>query len=319
MICTVVIVTLNRPDCVSRCLECLRVQSLQPEQVIVVDASADDRTANVVQRFDGVDYIHSNAGFGHMTYGRNLGLARATGDFVAFLDDDAFAHEGWLAALIEPYADPTIGGVGGRALNGLPGEASIGIERIGRILRTGEVTGNFGADPGRVIEVDHIIGCNMSWRREVLARLGPLREVYRGTEAREDTDISLRVRSLGYRILFNPAAVVDHIGAPRAVGNRFGPLGTYYGSRNTVLLYVLNYGLLSRLVWATVVASLGVWVTDLARRTSAGMLRLALGTAGLVAGLFGGIWLLVKREGDFRFHDKKVDNVVTQLDPQPRV
>ena len=44
----------------------------------------------------------------------NTGVALATGDIVAFLDDDAVAHAGWLTGLTRSYADPDVIGVGGR-------------------------------------------------------------------------------------------------------------------------------------------------------------------------------------------------------------
>ena len=44
---------------------------------------------------------------------RNTGVARSTGDVVAFLDDDAYADPGWLAKLIAPMANPAVAGVGG--------------------------------------------------------------------------------------------------------------------------------------------------------------------------------------------------------------
>ncbi|HTW94788.1 MAG TPA: glycosyltransferase family 2 protein, partial [Tepidisphaeraceae bacterium] len=119
---TVIVVTLNRPDCVRRCLECLESQAPPADQIIVVDASSDDRTRAVVAEFDGVVYLRNDKGFGRMTASRNIGLQRATGDIVAFIDDDAFVHPGWLAELLEPYGDSKVGAVGGRALNNQPDE-----------------------------------------------------------------------------------------------------------------------------------------------------------------------------------------------------
>src|ERR1700690_1478658 len=103
-----------------------------------------------------------------MPHSRNIGLLRAVGDTIAFLDDDAYAHAGWSENLLAAYTDPTIGAVGGRALNNVPGGTNQGLDKIGRIQPNGLLTSNFAADPGQAISVDHIIGCNMSFRREVL-------------------------------------------------------------------------------------------------------------------------------------------------------
>lgn len=96
---SVIVVTLNRPDCVQRCLECLAAQILLPDQVIVVDASPDARTRLVVDKFDDVLYVRNDNGAGNISLARNMGLLRATGDIIVFLDDDAYAHPEWLGEI----------------------------------------------------------------------------------------------------------------------------------------------------------------------------------------------------------------------------
>ena len=59
-----------------------------------------------------------------MTASRNIGLKAATGEIIAFIDDDAFVQEGWLRNLLASYKDISIGAVGGRALNNQPDEVS---------------------------------------------------------------------------------------------------------------------------------------------------------------------------------------------------
>ena len=94
-------------------------------------------------------------------------------------------------------------------MNGQPGEADNGVDRIGRLTADGELHGYFAADPGRTIEVDHVMGCNMSFRRDVLALLGGFREDYPGISGvREDSDMCVRVRQRGYKIMFAPQAAM---------------------------------------------------------------------------------------------------------------
>jgi GT2 family glycosyltransferase len=297
---SVIVVTLNRPECVQQCLDCLRLQEPQPTQIVIIDASADDATAVVTRAFAEVEYIRTDVGYGHMTKSRNLGLWRATGDVVVFIDDDAFAHDGWLAALIEPYANAQVGGVGGRALNNVPGEEARGIDRIGRLLANGTLTGNFAADPGRVIEVDHLIGCNMSWRRTVLIELGGLRDDYPGTEVREETDIALRVRKLGYQLVFQPRAVVTHAGAPQARGRRFDTRYAFYASRNHAQLLVRNFGLTSGIVWRSGLRDAGTAIFEAVGRYAAATARLGARLSGLAIGMAVGCVLRVKERGNVR-------------------
>jgi len=288
---TVIVVTLNRPDCICRCLDSLRLQEPRPDQIIVVDASLDDRTKDAVGEFDKVQYLRNSDGYGRMTASRNIGLKAAFGDVIAFVDDDAFAQDGWLENLLGTFVRfPLAGAVGGRALNRQPGEATEGKARIGRLNGSGTLHGFFAADPGQVIEVDHVMGCNMCFRRDVLAELGGFRTDYPGISGvREDSDMCLRVKKLGYRILFNPAAVVDHIGAPQAKGKRFDWRYVYYSQRNHTAMLLRNFGPQAAIVWRSVITSSAGLVLELVKRFGAAAVRFAAGSLGTARGLISGL------------------------------
>ncbi len=245
---SVVIATYNRPDHVRTCLEHLARQTLRPTEVLVVDSSPDTRTADVVAAFPGVRHLRNELGRGHTATSRALGMAHTVGDVVAFLDDDAYAEPGWLAALLARYTEDTVAAVGGRTLNGREGEDVEGVDEIGLFLGDGSLTGNFAADPGRDLDVDHVIGANMSVRRDVVERLGGIHDHYPGTCFREETDIQLRMRRAGYRIVFTPAAVVLHVAGTYAKGRRFDTRYQYYASRNHVVLltHTLGWGTCAR-------------------------------------------------------------------------
>ncbi len=233
---SVVIVTYNRPDYVRTCLEHLASQTHAPLETVVVDASPETRTRDVVADFPGVVYLRNNLGLGHMATSRAIGVAHTTGEVVAFIDDDAFAEPRWLEEILRRYDIPGVGAVGGRARNNQPGEESEGLDRIGQLLPDGTLTGNFAADPGRDIEVDHMLGANMTYRRDVLAEVGGIHDHFPGTCLREDSDTSLRIRKAGYRIIYTPSAVVLHVGGTYAKGRRFDTRYQYYGARNHVVL-----------------------------------------------------------------------------------
>lgn len=241
---SVVVVTYSRPDFVRTCLTHLRGLRTAPREVVVVDASPDMRTETLVrEEFPEVLLLRSTLGRGTTPESRQMGLAAVTGDVVAFIDDDAFVDENWLDELLSSYADSDVVAVGGRADNGIPGEEAEGLDRIGRLLPDGGLTGNFGADPGRVVDVDHLLGANMSFRRSALLTIGGIRGNYPGTCLCEETDISLRVRAGGGRLVFNPRALVRHVAAPYGIGGkRFDRRYLYYSRRNHVVLLVRNFG-----------------------------------------------------------------------------
>ena len=156
---TVAIITYARPQYIQQCLDHLGRLRTSPHQVIVVDASPDTRTRELIARdFPHVLYLRNDLGRGTMSESRQIGLAQATGDIVSFIDDDAFVDTEWLDRLIDAFQDDSVAGVGGRADNGRPGEDLEGIGSIGRLLPNGDLTGFFAADPGKRIEVDHFLG-----------------------------------------------------------------------------------------------------------------------------------------------------------------
>lgn len=293
MTISVIIPTYNRSQCIGENLTRLRQQTPPPEQIIVVDASPDDRTEQVVAGFPGVVYLRNAAGRGNTPRSRNLALRRATGEILAFLDDDAYVHPGWTANLAASYADASVAGVAGRALNGQPGEEAYGADQIGRFLPDGRLTGNFAADPGRIIEVDHMIGCNMSLRASVVARLGGFRDDMRPGPFGicEETEICLRARRLGCRFIFNPAVCADHVGARQPGGRRFSPKYSYYHVKNNFVMVIRNYG--PGGLAARHVAGIGWQVgREFVRKVGGALAHLVYSGVGLVSGLLSGLYWL---------------------------
>ncbi|WP_182252402.1 glycosyltransferase family 2 protein [Microbacterium esteraromaticum] len=240
----VVVATYRRPEHVRTCLEHLAAQTVAPARVVVVDASPDTLTRDVVSDFPDVHYRRNDLGVGLLATSRAIGVQGADEDVIAFIDDDAYAEPQWLAEILAAYDDPAVGAVGGRADNDRPGEELEGWDRIGRLLPDGTLTGNFGADPGRIVETDHMLGANMTVRTEALRSIGGIHDHYPGTCLREDSDLALRVKTAGWRVVFAPRAAVLHVAGEYAKGKRFDLRYRFYGARNHILLLttVLGWG-----------------------------------------------------------------------------
>jgi len=246
---SVVVITFERPDFVARCLDHLRAQTYPPIEIVVIDSSLSVDTEQLIRaRFPGVTYRRSSAGAGAMATARDIGFRMTRGEILAFIDDDAFAEPDWLENLVPHYRDPEVGGVGGRQVRGQLGEISAGVEAIGRLRPDGTLTGNFAADPGRPVEVDHMLGANMSFRRSVIEQIGGIRDGYGGTCVREETDLCLRVAHAGFRLMYTPDAVVEHVAAPYAKGQRFDLRYAYWDQKNHVIVLIRNFGLFDPIV-----------------------------------------------------------------------
>lgn len=283
---SVIVITFRRPDCVNDCLTHLARLEVPPMEVLVIDASTDDLTGQVVDRYPFARRVSFPEGGGHMTRSRNVGLFHVSGDILAFIDDDANVRPQWMNGLLDAFASPQIGAVAGRTCNGLPDEESEGVDSIGRVLLDGQLTGNFAAHPASIVDTDHGIGANMAFRREVLAHLGGFRDDYLGIGGlREDTDSFLRVRALGYRTVFAPDAVVDHLGAPHVKGRRFDYRYMFWGRHNHALLLARNFGLGSQQFKTWTVQELRRVLHAPHRNPLRRAARIVIGVAGVAAGM----------------------------------
>lgn len=152
---------------------------------------------------------------------RNTAVDAARADIVAFLDDDACPRPGWLGALLEPYADPSVLAVGGRAVPAWPsGGRPAHLPATARPEAAGEfdwVVGcTYAGQPQVLRSVRNLMGCNMSFRREVFERVGGFAEdlgrVGTVPLGCEETELCIRARKdrPDGDILFEPAAAVSH-------------------------------------------------------------------------------------------------------------
>ncbi|MEV8368590.1 glycosyltransferase family 2 protein [Microbacterium sp. NPDC064584] len=238
----VVIPTYNRPDRVVDCVRHLMRQIRIPQRIVVVDSSEGDQTRDALQEFSGVTYVRNPMGRGHTAESRAIGVSLCSEDIIAFLDDDANARPDWLVEILRRYDQRSVAGVGGSALNGYPGEREEGLGSIGCLLPDGRMTGHFAADPGRDVDVDHLLGANMSYRRAAIDQVGGIRGGYPGTCLREESDLALRVAKSGGRLVYTPDAIVDHLPGEYAKGKRFDRRYVYFANRNTVVLFSRVYG-----------------------------------------------------------------------------
>lgn len=143
---------------------------------------------------------------------RNTGIAVATGDVVAFLDDDARPEPDWLERLMTAYDDPAVLAVGGVALpvwpdrrpDHMPPELDwlVGCTYLGQ--------------PTERADVRNLWGCNMSVRRFVFDEIGGFDEdagrIGLIPLGAEETEFCIRIaqRKPGSRVVFEPDAVVHH-------------------------------------------------------------------------------------------------------------
>jgi len=302
---SVVVCAYNAERTMDRCLASLAVLNYPDYEVIVVNDGSQDRTGEITESYDFCRLINQpNKG---LSAARNAGAEASTGDIVAYTDSDCVADPDWLTYLVAKMEMSDLAACGGP--NFPPPEddlvpAAVAVAPGGptHVLISDEIA-------------EHIAGCNMAFRRDVLLQLGGFDPIYRA--AGDDVDICWRLQDAGYTIGFSPAAVVWHFrrntvaaycAQQRGYGkaealvyskhpfrfNLFGQakwLGRIYGDLSTSLLLsrrpVIYSGTFGRGLFQTLYeppSSLAAFL-PLSFEWSAAALPLAL------AGIVGGGWL----------------------------
>jgi GT2 family glycosyltransferase/sugar lactone lactonase YvrE len=131
---------------------------------------------------------------------RNVGLAEATGEIVAYTDADTRVDPDWLMFLVQPFLNSNVVGSGGP--NVVPADDPPIAQCIARA--PGGPTHVLLDD--RIAE--HVPGCNMAFRREALLAIGGFNPIY--LRAGDDVDVCWRLQARGGKIGFASAALVWH-------------------------------------------------------------------------------------------------------------
>ena len=204
---SVVVPTHDRPARLTRLLQGLREQTLEPArfEVIVVADGASTQTHDLLsaeQARGGLELcVLAREVAGGPGAARNTGWRAARAPLIAFTDDDCVPAPGWLAAGLRAAAPRTV-------VQGVthPDPAAAG--QAGPFSRTVEV-----ATLGPQFET-----CNIFYPRAALESLGGFDERYGLTPGGEDTDLAWRAIGAGMRAVLAPEAVVHH--AVEALGPR---------------------------------------------------------------------------------------------------
>ncbi|MFO8013082.1 MAG: glycosyltransferase family 2 protein [Phycisphaerae bacterium] len=228
---SIIIVAYHCCDDLARCLECLPAAAgdLATETIVVDNASGDGTVEMVRERFPEVHLIANaeNRGF---AAANNQGLAVSSGRHVLFLNPDTRPAEGALAVLVRTLdADAELGAVGPQLLNEDgsvqpsvrtdPTLASLLHQytplRLLRVLAPAyHRYKRRDMDFGSAADVDTLMGAALCVPRGVLDEVGPMDE--RFFVYHDDADLCLRIRQAGYRVRFEPAARITHVGGVSA-------------------------------------------------------------------------------------------------------
>ncbi len=200
---SVVVPALNEQDSIAWTVMSLKEQTYKNLEIIVVDDGSTDATPQVcrrLSRLEGVRYFRFEERAGKSA-ALNYGLKHARGRYVVFVDSDASFDRDAIFELIMAFADPKVGAVSGNLmarnrrtnlLTALQHIEYLFTISVGRRIRAHfgmlpVISGAFGAFIKDVVDIDSLGGHEP----------GP----------GNDSDLTIRVRKIGYRIAFAPRAI----------------------------------------------------------------------------------------------------------------
>ena len=270
---SVIIPTLGRSESLHACLASIARQTYRNFEAIIVDAGKRGGTSHLVDKFDrdmAITHIVRDIG---LVPSVNLGWRMSTGQIITRTDDDVVASPDWLAEIVSSFhIDLRIGGVTGpsiipRRLMGNRDMATwnekLGASQgtgwrviralyhgyllegqpfaVGRVFKSGafSIGSSYEECTGlpELVDVDHLDACNWSARRDVLEAIGGFDESYIAPGDYHEMDAAFRIRKLGYRLVFNPEARVDHMLSEGTGGLLTARPHAYGKSRNFVMFY----------------------------------------------------------------------------------
>ena len=205
---SVVLCTHRRPDDLPRALAALEQLDPAPAEIIVVDNAPGEADCHDIVASAGFRYIREDRQ--GLDNARNTGVRAATGDVIAFTDDDCVPSLGWLRIVPELFDDPSVGGATGPMFPLLLDTPSrVDMERAVGITR-GFRRRTFDWQTISVVQANAIgVGANMAFRRSVLAELGdepfpPELDAGTPTESGGDTFVIAQVIARGHRMVYAP-------------------------------------------------------------------------------------------------------------------
>ncbi|MCU1383792.1 MAG: glycosyl transferase, family 2 [Acidobacteria bacterium] len=195
---SVVVCAYNAADTLEDNLRSLEQLTYPDYEIILVNDGSKDRTSEIGHSFAKVRVIDTpNAG---LSAARNVGLAEASGEIVAYTDADTRVDRDWLTFLVQPFLTSDVVGSGGP--NVVPADDPPIAQCIARA--PGGPTHVLLDD--RIAE--HVPGCNMAFRRDALLAIEGFNPIY--LRAGDDVDVCWRLQARGWKIGFASAALVWH-------------------------------------------------------------------------------------------------------------
>jgi GT2 family glycosyltransferase len=236
---SIIVVTMNKADLLKNCLDSLYRQDYEPIEVVVVDnGSYEDVQGMLAKEFPEVRMIRLDTNHG-FAGGNNRGIEISQGKYIALINNDALAEPQWISSMVATAeADSSIAAVASIIIDGNLPEVldscgvGIGLDGMSRQSMRGMPVPKLT----QAKEVLLFSGCACLLRLDVLKEVGLFDEDF--FSYCEDTDLGLRLRKAGWKIVVAPDAYVKHFYS--MTGGKFSLQKVYWVERNHFWVAIKN-------------------------------------------------------------------------------
>ncbi|WP_422018696.1 class I SAM-dependent methyltransferase [Roseibium sp.] len=208
---SIILVLYNNAELTLPCLKSLQSERDITLEVIIIDNASSDRTHELLEKVKGAKIVKNEDNIGFLL-AVNQAAEMANGEHILLFNNDATMRPGTLEAAIKRLdSDPGIGAVGGRImlLDGRLQEAGSIVWNDGTCL--GYARGDEEDAPHVMFarDVDYCSGAFLLTPKKVWEELGGFDTIY-APAYYEETDYCMRLWEKGYRVVYDPKAIIDH-------------------------------------------------------------------------------------------------------------
>lgn len=224
------------------------ISSIAYEIIVIDNASKNDEASLLKDRYPFILAHRSPVNLG-FAGGNNLGIERASGKYLFFINNDTYISDDGIMHLIKRLdKKETIGGVSPKIKFAVPpyDVQFAGFTRLSRITLRNEIIG-YGVPDSEVFntptQLPYLHGAAMLIKREVIDKAGPMPEIY--FLYYEELDWCTKIRNAGYELWYEPQWTIYHKES-KSTGH-LTPLRIFYMTRNRLLYAWRNRKGLTRL------------------------------------------------------------------------